>query len=691
MPGPEDQLNLKERRLLLFSTRIRFAPQTQPIRETAIDKIVEQNLLLCDAAQTVREIERQCLDFKGQPVLPRNDIECALTRLVGRSVEILAPGEPQYRLTDARKSELWALQNLAESRFRDILNRLFRGVASGPTAYSASFLECLSIIFSELGEAYVRHLRNEINLSDFVAKAEINHAVGEALKKNRASHGPTLQNAVVRFFEENDPAFAELKWNLAQNYYVAKALGLDPSGKLLSQEIFGDAVFYIDTNVLVHSLDPTGRHHKSFHSLIRSCKQLGIEIHATQISIDELRRVAAMEKDLISKRVPEKIPADTIPKVRGILLPAYLEEIRTKGSCDIEKLFERFDRPSTTLTSMYGIEVIDDQWFVSAETAPETQAWAEQVKQAYKERSKRKKGDRASIHDALMIRWVEKERLERELNTWFITLDTSLPGFRHKMADQSRPYAMSLVGLMQWLSPVATSEDELTAAADIFSEALRQQLLPRENFFELRDFLIFSEMEMSTALLPARDVEECIRAIKAKSPDLNPTNAADREKLAHEIARFFVDPGRQYQTNLQEQSATIKKLANEKVEVEKQAVEEIDSLREKLSTQAAAFAELKSSAQMHTLRLEAKLRLTGLGLLLLAGEAVLFYCANKYLEGPNFLQRTMKGWSLFLGFFTVIVSCSWFIVGKKRLTALGWPFTKIFKIEEEGESSNSES
>jgi len=30
-----------ERRLLLFSTRLRFMPQVQPIRETAINKIIE--------------------------------------------------------------------------------------------------------------------------------------------------------------------------------------------------------------------------------------------------------------------------------------------------------------------------------------------------------------------------------------------------------------------------------------------------------------------------------------------------------------------------------------------------------------------------------------------------------------------------------------------------------------------------
>ena len=425
------------------------------------------------------------------PVLSRIDIEASLLRLSGHSIIFEDGPEPLYLLSDPRKSELWALQNTAEQRYRKIINRLFKGVPGGSSKYFSPFLESLSIIFSELGEAYVRHIKNEISLADLMAKANLDHAITEMERRDKTVDGLSLKIALIHFFEEADPGFAELKWNLAQNYYVAKALGLDSSGKLLTREIFGDGAFYIDTNVLVHSLDPTGRHHKSFESLIESCKQLGIRIHVTQITIDEMRRVAALEKDLIAKRVAERIPNDTRSKVRGILLPAYLAEVKSTGSCDLDKLFEKFDRPSESLRSSYGIDVVDDKWFIDAETKTETLRLVEQVKTAYLRPGWRRKGDRASLHDALMIRWIEKERNEESPNTWFVTLDMSLPTFRHQCAGESRPYALTLVGLMQWLSPMATDGEGATEAADIFSEALKQQLLPQENFFELRDFLIF--------------------------------------------------------------------------------------------------------------------------------------------------------------------------------------------------------
>jgi hypothetical protein len=681
MDSTDEQIQMKERRLLLFSTRIRFTPQTQPIRETAIDKMLEQNLLLCDTPQFAREIESQCLDLKGRPVLSRIDIEAALLRLSGRSITVEQGTEARYSLSDRRKSELWMLQNAAEQRYRNIINRLFKGVPGGPSKYSSPFLESLSIIFSELGEAYVRHLKNEMSLTDLMTRADIDRAISETKRRNKAADGPTLKAALVRFFEEIDPGFTELKWNLAQNYYVAKALGLDPSGKLLTKEIFGDGVFYIDTNVLVHSLDPTGRHHRSFRSLIESCKQLGIQMYVTQISIDEMRRVAALEKELIAKRVAEKIPSATLAKVRGILFPAYLAEVKSTGSCDLDRLFERFDKPSESLRSSYGIKVVDDRWFIDAEAERDTLSRVEQVKAAYLDRWGRKKGDRASLHDALMIRWVEKERNEQTPNTWFVTLDMSLPTFCHDCDGENRPFALTLVGLMQWLSPMASEDEDSTGAADIFSDALRQQLLPQENFFELRDFLIFSEMEMSTELLPAKDVEECIRVIKSRTPALNPADASDREKLAHEISKFFVDPGRQFKASLEEQDETIKKLTNENSSLKAETASEIDKLKDQLSSAEAALASLNASARADRLRGEAKLRLTVIVIASVLSEAVLIYFCNRSLEGPNFLQRLSKSLPFIAILASVWIVGSWFLVGKERLSALGWPFTKLLRAE----------
>jgi hypothetical protein len=80
-----DPCMIARKRSMLLSTRLRFAPQVQPLRETAIDKILEQNLLIADDDEgvTVQELERGgALSLTGGvTALHRADIQQALQRL----------------------------------------------------------------------------------------------------------------------------------------------------------------------------------------------------------------------------------------------------------------------------------------------------------------------------------------------------------------------------------------------------------------------------------------------------------------------------------------------------------------------------------------------------------------------------------------------------------------------------------
>jgi hypothetical protein len=64
--------DLDDKRALLFSARLRFAPEAQSIRDAAIDGVVEQTLLLVDVdvGLTVPELQRQLrTEFGDNPVL----------------------------------------------------------------------------------------------------------------------------------------------------------------------------------------------------------------------------------------------------------------------------------------------------------------------------------------------------------------------------------------------------------------------------------------------------------------------------------------------------------------------------------------------------------------------------------------------------------------------------------------------
>jgi len=183
--------------------------------------------------------------------------------------------------------------------------------------------------------------------------------------------------------------------------------------------------------------------------------------------------------------------------------------------------------------------------------------------------------------------------------------------------------------------------------------------LPKESFFDLRDFLVFSELEMSCKELPADDVEECIRYLKLNAPNLDPTKAEDREKISHEVSKFFADPSRKYK----------KELLRLKSEIEKRD-EKIMKLEDEQKRHVKISEKKKTS-----------LRTLPACIVFLIIESIMIYISNKYGEGSNILQRVNDFWFLPSIGFGLSLFLSRFIIGKKYINKLWWPFKKILKIE----------
>jgi len=166
---------ITQKRAILFSARMQFAPEVQPVKETAIDKIVEQNLLLADCTKgvTLQEMEKQgALCFSGEvPAISHLDTENSLKRLAesGRLVAHGERGQEKYRLSEPVLNELWETQRLTEGRFTRVVGRLFRNAGESPTAYSVPFLECLCLVFSRLSETYVRLIKGEIETDELLS------------------------------------------------------------------------------------------------------------------------------------------------------------------------------------------------------------------------------------------------------------------------------------------------------------------------------------------------------------------------------------------------------------------------------------------------------------------------------------------------------------------------------------------
>jgi hypothetical protein len=667
---PSSGLDIQGQRLLLFSTKVRFSPETQPIRETAIDKIVEQTLLLADDPITLKQIQANgglCF-LDGASAIPMNDVDAALKRLASRGRVVVDAESYSYHLVDTAKAELWHAEVIAEEKLNHIINKLFTG-APGKNKYSGPFLECLCRIFARLGEKYVRHLQGELAPQELYSQPDVFNIFREVAARFPAVDIKILEHAVQRVFNESDPAFVQLKWNLGQNYYVAKTLGLDPSGRLLSKEVFGNAILYLDTNVLLDCLEPRARHYENFQALTKGCTDLHSNLVACQISIDELRRVVAREREQI-KKIADKIPEATQAKVKGVLFAAYRCAIK-EGCEDLGNMFAAFEEPSTSLKSLYDVQIVDSKWFIEYAEDDSVQVLAEALQSAYN-RPWKKKGKSAANHDALLLGWVQKERNEKGLNAWIVTLDYSLPDFHDKAVKggnghEPKPLAVTLDALVHWMSPMQIGDD--SKFAEIFSEAIKHHLLPQDNFFDMRDFIVFSEMEWASKELPADEVEACIRHVKSAVPSANPTDPKDREKISREMVRFFADPGRKYKTVVQE--------SERQLQAKDKAITDALSLAESHKQTADG---LRADLTGERLRTQAFAKLGLTFLLFLAAEAGMIEILWYWGDGNSLLDKVLHGW-LFLGAVALtMLGVTWFYLGETRLRALGWPFTVILQV-----------
>lgn len=640
---------------------------------------------------TIDEIRQVFSSVSGGYMINLSDISSSLSRLEdhGRIVRDSA-NSATYELSQKSRREMAEVLQQAEQRFQSVVAVLFKNAGGEASAYEEPFLKALCNIFSQLGEESVRLIKGDIKSDEFLKSPSITLAL-KLIEKDFPSIDPVVfGNAVMTFFQINDPDFDEIKWNMTQNYFVAKALGLDPSGALLSKEVFEDAVFYLDTNVLIVALESKSRYHRSFLTFAKACKQLGVTFKVCQISLDELNRVLAYQRDLIIK-VMDQIPEQTAGRVRSVFYEIYLERKKAGETVEIDDLFSSFSSPMKDLEESFGAELDDDIWFDNNKEERATQSFANDLGRRYLNLRLRTKSQRATLHDALLLLWIQKTRQETPAsNVLLVTADTSLPGCvpRNSLCSS---LAITSDALLQWISPLIAAEETGGNFAEVFSEMIKYRLLPQDRFFALEDFLIFHEMHMSCRELPAQDVEECIRYIKTHAYTLDPSRPSDREKLAYEVSKFFADPGRKYLqeiARLEQEKTTMRDDFESRIgEAQRQINDLEQEHKSQLGKRDTAISELKSNFDdfrratgEDSIRRSAYLRVGFTFLVFLMLEGLTLSVASQYGEGKNLFQRLLNAWAILgVAVPAVTIIVGWFLIGKERLKSLGWPFERLFK------------
>lgn len=651
-------------RAILVTTRIRFSPKTQSLKEKAIDKMVEQILYTKENeyGMNITEIQENSGLKDCYYSLNIDLIEKSLDRLIkeNRIIKTINNGEKYFRLTRKSRNNLEQILLQAERNFNFVLDKLFSNTTLDKEKYSEPFFKSLCIIFSNLGEENVNLLTGELE-QEKISGGIFNSAIKEIEKEFPWIDINIFKNILFTFFYDNDRQYNEIKWNMAQSYYISKSLGLENSKDILSEHIFRDSSFYLDTNIIIAALEPLDRNYKGFLTFNKACKKIGIDLNVCEITINELENLIASQYDLM-KNVMPSINEELYDKINSSIFKIYRNRLKKNKDLKLEDFLNTYNNPAKKLKNKYNVNIIRDRWFDKKLHEVKTQQVAQKIQHEYLLIKGNKKNWNAAIHDALILLWIENLRESNNKNIWFATLDTTLPAVKIK-EENNNNLSITLCALLQWIAPFILSKKEEKEFPTIFAEMIKNRLLPQEQFFDLKDFLIFKNLEIDCKSLPVEDVERCLELIKVKAPNLNPNKPNDLIKLSYQIERFFLDIGRKYKSNEEQLKEKLSKSEQEKDRI----LNEYEKLKE-LNTKK----ELKQSAKTRLLIIIL------IQIVITVSTIILIYI---YGYGENLFQKISNHWVYLAGTFAFFFIGGYFILGKERLKSLGWKFERLFKAK----------
>ncbi len=660
-------------REILKNTVFKFAPETQKLRSEAMDVIVENSLHRIGGWVEEGEVTN-LLSGEGGITPSPNQVVSSLERLKkeGRVKSNKEGGIELTKLTEERNKEINEEKREYDRTTREVLSSLSEHKDIEVSNYKETFEDVLAYVFAELGEESISVLNNERKDTSINAKYVLDYC--ETSSEGKPVNADILKQLVVDFFDKSDPRYNRVKWQYAQSFFVAKSIGVDYGGPSLSSEAFKDAVFYIDTNVAIPAIEPADRLHNSFHLIQRMTSQLNAKFEISTRTLNELDDWANDQFEKVTKAL-ETVPAGVFSDASTLFSKIYDRKKRHGEYDGPNSLFERINNAEGILSDK-GVDIQRNRWFIDDKKEErETEQLVERIRSASERvRNQDKNPDFQALHDALLFRWVIHQR-DQGYNAWVLTADTSLPAVTVPNYEGAS-LVVTIDALLQWLSPVIRTDEDLENFQEVFSEVIRSRILPHKTIFSLDELNIFAELGMNVKDLPNEDVERCLEVIESKTPNLNLNNPEDREELNHELRKIISSPEREYKSKLKRKDKTIdekdKKIYRLEGEIEDKE-KEISGLRNNLSSLQDRVGSMEAEMREDQIAGQGRRRLfTLLGLVLL--EASLPVILSYQFGGEQAMTagNILKYSPAFFGLAAITVPIfGYFFVSNDHLRALG--------------------
>ena len=597
-------MNTDEQRQILYAALLRHFPETGSLRERALDRLVLVALLGSSRSEpmTIHRIQELTVLVPNSPGLRTEVIAETLVRLEydGKVDHMEASAGSSYFLTDLGQQDTDKGVNSATQLFRPVLDRMLCNttglfsVDDGKNVCRTFISEC----FARFGHQIAKAVAGDFADDESFGGADIEGAFKAAVQAVSLSKGAvqTLRARCNRFLHSMEPDDKDLKFRLAQNYYVAQLLELSSQDfNLLADDAFREAVFYLDTNVVLDGLksDDSARR---FSELVKASSTLGIELRVTRATIDEATHVATRHMEDMEK-VVDTVPEKLLERTRDEFFLAYQDAKTKDPEMTPVKFMARFQELpaflqelNITLEDRNASEIVGNQDVskkcqIVDNAAETTRGWG--------------KNDAVSLHDVCHFMLVQKERQENP-KAWFLTKDRTLSNAAVRLAPGELPFCFPMTAFLQSVSPFLETSAIRNTLVDVFSAVLDGEVgdLTGRPLFDMTELRLISDYHADVLSVPTEQLLPAFDYIKTNLLKGKPYRYDDNKKVALELKKFLVSSEHKKQETLLAEIEQQKTLAANERDKRTNAEQNMEHMGEKI---AHLNAEKKASARSHKL------------------------------------------------------------------------------------------
>ena len=540
-------MTIEEKRQILYATLLRYSPEAGSLRERVLDRLVLVALLEGSHSQPIRvgEIHKLTRVDPRSPGLRTDVIQDTLERLMSRKKvgHALFQTRHAYYLTDTGRKDTDEAAESAVQLFEPVLTRMLQDTSALCNEHDGAHV-CRTFVsecFARFGQQIAKSVTGELTKDKLVDAVDVQGAFQAAISSVSLSNEAiqSLEVRCIRFLRSTERADEELKFRLTQGYYVAQLLGLNTyEFNPIADDAFREAVFYIDTNVLVGKL-LSNEFERLLDELVRICNALGVDLRVSRATINETRWAAAGRLEGLEK-VLATMPSELVERTRDQFLDAFLEARRDSPEMTAQQFLARFDEIPSLLAEL-GIELYDS-------TAEEiigdrdVDRECEVINQAaVKTRAGGKgKSDAVCLHDVCHYLLIQDER-KRGRQAWFLTRDRTLIQAGADFGGSQLPFCFLLVGFLQSVSPFLEASAARHSLVGLFSAVLAGEIedLSGESLFDLSELKVISELHTDVLSTPVEQLVPAFDYVKNNVFGGKPYQRENHTKVALEFEKIL--------------------------------------------------------------------------------------------------------------------------------------------------------